>query len=177
MGGGASGGGEVWVSTTLNAPLAWRVVLGDHAVTTSRVEESGSGGGKIRGITGSSPRTTASGAASVVTEAGEASIPPVTADILPVPPEGGGVVVVTSVNGGLVGGWRSDVVGRRKLDVLGVGVLPLSVVVTATGTAVIVGLFVVTVVVVRATVAMVTAFGVRGLVVGGAEVGSLNWGG
>lgn len=168
MGRGASGGGEVWVSTTLNAPLAWRVVLGDHAVTTSRVEESGSGGGKIRGITGSSPRTTASGAASVVTEAGEASIPPVTADILPVPPEGRGVVV-TSVNGGLVGGWRPDV--------LGVGVLTLSVVVTATGTAVIVGLFVVTVVVVRATVAMVTGFGVRGLVVGGAEVGSLNWGG
>lgn len=96
MGRGAGGGGEVWGSTVLNAPLAWRGVLGDHAVTTSRVEESGSGGGKIRGITGSSPRTTASGAASAVT-AGEADIPPV-------PPLGGGVVV-TSVKGGLVGGW------------------------------------------------------------------------
>lgn len=96
MGRGATGGDEVWVSAVLIAPLAWRVVLGDHAVTTSRVEESGSGGGKIRGITGSSPRTTASGAVSAVT-AGEVSIPPV-------PPIGGGGLV-TAVKGGLVGGW------------------------------------------------------------------------
>lgn len=88
--------------------------MGDHAVTTSRVEESGSGGGMTRGITGSraSLRTTVSGAASVADEvtAGEASIPLVTTDIFPVPTEGRGVV--TSRNGDPVVDWALEVVGR-----------------------------------------------------------------
>lgn len=76
------------------------------------MEESGSGGGIIRGTAGSrsSLGTTESGAASMadMVTVGEASKPLVTTGILPVPTgDGGGVV--TSSKGDVVGSWTVEV--------------------------------------------------------------------
>lgn len=121
-----------------------------------------------RGTAGSRSSPGPASTADVVT-AGEASTPLVTTGILPVQAGGGGRVE-TPRKEGVVGSWMVDVVP-------GTGVVSLWVAATVLGTAVIIGLLGITVVVVRAAVTTVTGCGVTGLVVGGAEVGSLNWGG
>lgn len=125
-----------------------------------------------RGMAGSrsSPGNAASGPASMadVVTAGEASTPLVTTGILPVQAGGGGRVDTSR---------KEDVVGSWMVEVPRMGVVSLSVAATVLGTAVIIGLLGIPVVVVRVAVTRVIGCGVTGLVVGGAEVGSLNWGG
>lgn len=147
VGRGRPGNTGVGGSAMLMASLALWETLGGDVVTTSRGNESGSGGGMIRGITGSRYplRTPVTGAVSVVTmaTAGDvtepAALPLITADS---DTDGGGVVTpgggvvtprggVVTTGGGVVVG---EVVGSGPAVVTGAE-FGLLVVATVTGVA------------------------------------------